>query len=272
MILEGLTVIHYIVLTPLRLLNAILYNILIHCTACFYDLLLEVLLPSAYDEGAGAVWPWISRFPLRLGKYLIWHGFLTVLESVIWTVVDIFIPAKTLYHVTSLEASKTITCDPNRNSHLRYYSDDASGNFMSSMGQNNTWAGRGVYFAINPLLALKYSKYTDEPVMIVCRVSVGRIISYALMPDYVYNQAGGGGDHKQLNIFADKHGYTTGEWFNDRHHWEYCLFDWQYGYNDLWRIRPLYVINLSTGRIQHITGGMQHWLFYNGVLKSLRIK
>lgn len=271
-VLEIVMVIHYIALTPLRLLNAVLYNIVVHCTACFYDLLIEVLRPCDDTEGADGVWQWISHFPLRLFKYLIWHGFLTVVESVIWTVVDVFIPAKTLYHGTDRNASDAITCDPNRNRHLRSYSSGTSGNFMSSMGQNNTWAGRGVYFAINPLLALKYSNYTGDPVMIVCRVSVGRIISYALMPDYVYNQAGSGGDHKQLNIFADQHGYTTGEWFNDRHHWEYCLFDWQNGYNDLWRIRPLYVINLSTGRIQHTTGGMQHWLFYKGVLESLGIK
>ena len=75
-----------------------------------------------------------------------------------------------------------------------------------------------------------------------------------------------GGD--EINKFADAHGYTTGEWFNG-YVWEYCLFDWQNGYNDLWRIRPIYILNLRTGLAQHIRGGMQHWLFYKGVMDNL---
>lgn len=105
--------------------------------------------------------------------------------------------------------------------------------------------------------------------MIACRVSMGRVITYTLMPDYVYNQAGGGGNHDKINQFADAHGYTMGEWYNYNRVWEYCLFDWQNLFNNPWRIRPIYMLNLRTGRAQHVTGGMQHWLFDNGVLKSL---
>ena len=105
--------------------------------------------------------------------------------------------------------------------------------------------------------------------MIACRVSMGRVISYALMPDYVYCQAGGGGNHNKINEFADDHGYTMGEWYNHKRVWEYCLFDWQNLFNHPWRIRPIYMLNLRTGRAQHITGGMQHWLFDKGVLENL---
>ena len=104
--------------------------------------------------------------------------------------------------------------------------------------------------------------------MIVCRVSLGRVISYALTPDSVYNQAGQYGNHAEFNRFADAHGYTTGEWYNGKV-WEYCLLDWQNGYNDLWRIRPVYVLNLRTGLPQHIRGGMQHWLFDAAVWRNI---
>ena len=271
-ILEILSIVMYIVTTPLRLFNAIVYNIFVHCITGIYDLLFEVLMPCDVDEGRGSFGLWILFFPWRLIKYPIFHGILTIIESVLWTVIDVFIPARTLYHGTDLDAANAITSDPNRNSHLQMMSDWSWGNFVSSSSPNCSWAGRGVYFAISRRLAIAYSHraagYSD-PVLIVCRVSMGRVINFSLMPYFVYMQAGNGGDHDRLNKFADEHGYTTGQWYNTRGCWEYCLFDWQNGYNDLWRIRPVYILNLNTGRAQHISGGVQHWLFYRAVWKNI---
>lgn len=271
---EGITIVMYVVTTPLRLANAIVYNIFVHCIIGIYDLLYEVLVPSAPDEGRDDVWTWIGMLPYRFIYYAMWHGFLLVLESVIWTVVDIFIPALTFYHGTTLNAANSIICDPERNDYLKKTSGWASGNFMASNTPNRTWAGRGVYFAIKRKLAMDYSGddrsgLGGDPVMIVCRVSIGRVISYALTPDYIYRQAGNGGWHDEFNKFADANGYTTGEWYNPGGVWEYCLLDWQNGYNSPWRIRPVYILNLRTGLAQHITGGMQHWLFYKNVLDNL---
>ena len=271
---EAITVVMYIATTPLRLLNAIIYNIFIHCITGIYDLLLEVLAPSDDKEGARDVWTWIYMLPFRVAYYALWHSSLMIVESVIWTVVDIFIPARTFYHGTNLNAGLSIVCDPHRNRHLKNVSKWSSGNFLASSDENCSWAGKGVYFAIQRGLALAYSGSNrsgrgGDAVMIACRVSVGRVISYALMPDNVYAQAGGGGRHGEINEFAEKNNYTTGEWYNPRGVWEYCLFDWQEGYNDPWRIRPIYMLNLRTGRAQHISGGMQHWLFDKGVLKNL---
>ena len=272
--MEIITVVMYIVTTPLRLANAIIYNIFIHCVTGIYDLLLEVLAPSDDNEGAENVWRWIYMLPWRMLKYVFWHTFLLLLESVIWTVVDIFIPARTFYHGTNLNAGKAITSDPNRNRYLQDTSRWTSGTFMASSDPNCSWAGRGVYFAIQRRLALAYSGSNrsgigGDAVMIACRVSMGRVISYALMPDYVYSQAGGGGKHDEINKFADANGYTMGEWYNYAGVWEYCLFDWQNRYNHPWRIRPVYVLNLRTGLAQHITGGMQHWLFDKAVLEDI---
>lgn len=271
---EVITVAMYIVTTPLRLANAVIYNIFIHCITGIYDLLLEVLAPSDYDEGGEGVWPWIYMLPWRLLKYPLWHGTLLVVESAIWTVVDIFVPALTYYHGTNLNAGNAITSDPHRNRYLQNTSEWSSGTFLASSTPNCSWAGRGVYFAIQRSLAMAYSGDNrsgigGDAVMIACRVSMGRIISYALMPDWYYNQTGQGGNHDQINIFADANGYTAGEWYNPRGVWEYCLFDWQNRYNHPWRIRPIYVLNLRTGRAQHITGGMQHWLFDHEVMEDL---
>lgn len=262
---ETITVVMYVLTTPLRLYNATVYNLGFHCILGLYDLLIEVLMPSDPGEGGEGAGQWIVMLPYRVFYYLVWHGVLLVTESLIWTAVDVFIPARTFYHGTSLNAAHQLLCDPQRNDHLKRTSGWCSGNFMSSTTQNRTWGGRGVYFAMKRSLAMSYgdddrSGLGGDPVMIVCRVSLGRVISYALTPDSVYNQAGQYGNHAEFNKFADAHGYTTGEWYNGRV-WEYCLLDWQNGYNDLWRIRPVYVLNLRTSLPQHIRGGMQHWLF-----------
>jgi uncharacterized protein YraI len=273
---EVVTVVMYIVTTPLRLANAIIYNIFIHCVTGIYDLLLEVLAPSDYKEGGEGVWTWIYMLPWRFLKYAVWHVALLLIESVIWTVVDIFIPARTFYHGTNLNAGKAITSDPHRNRYMQNTSGWSSGTFLASSNNDCSWAGKGVYFAIQRRLALAYSGdnrsgYGGDAVMIACRVSMGRVISYSLMPDYVYRQAGGGGKHGEINKFADAHGYKMGEWYNYAGVWEYCLFDWQNRYNHPWRIRPIYMLNLRTGRAQHVTGGMQHWLFDKDVMEDLGI-
>ena len=48
-------------------------------------------------------------------------------------------------------------------------------------------------------------------------------------------------------------------------YWEFCMLDWQNRYNHSWRIRPVYVFNFRTGKVQHINGGMRHWLFDSSV-------
>lgn len=267
-----LTVLLYIAITPLRLLNAVIYNLLIHCVTVMYDLLFEVFMPCDPKEGASNVWRWILMFPWRLLKYPLFHGLLTVIESVIWTVVDIFVPAITMYHGTNLGASELIVRDTQRNKFLRNTSQWTYGTFMSSSDHNSSWGGKGVYFASNRAVARAYGSRagSDDPVMIACRVSLGRVINYALTSNHVFNQTGPSGNHGELNKFGVDHHYVTGEWWNDGgDYWEYCMFDWKNRYNHPWRIRPVYVLNFRTGRAQHISGGMQHWLFDNAVLNDL---
>ena len=257
---EVLKVINYILITPLRLLNAIYYNILVHGLFALYDLWVEVLIPCNEREGNGNFWLWLVLLPWRVIRYPIVHGALAILESVLWTIIDVFIPAITLYHGTDLTAGESIAGSRKRNKDLSW----KSGTFTAS---DSSWGGIGVYFAAQRRVAHGYSvspyRLSDNnPVIIVCRVSPGRIINYSMAPEYVYYAAGANGNPATLNKFAEKHGYTTGEWWNQRGgYWEYCLFDWQNLYNNRWRIRPLYLFNVRTNFVQHIKGGMAHWTF-----------
>ena len=105
--------------------------------------------------------------------------------------------------------------------------------------------------------------------MIVCRVSLGKIMNYGLAPRYIHSNTGDGGDHALITKYAKEHGYTTGEWWNRYGYWEYCMYDWKNAYNNPWRIRPIYVFNFRTGLAQHIKGGCRHWLFSKMVIRDI---
>ena len=211
-------------------------------------------------EGKGDFWKWLLMLPWRVLRYPVFHGTVALLESVVWTVIDVFVPAVTLYHGTDLTAGQSIAGSRNRNEDLNW----KSGTFTASQ---SSWGGIGVYFASRRRVAMRYAcdpyRLSDSnPVIIVCRVSPGRIINYSLAPGHVYYSTGGNGDPKKLNSWSQGHSYTTGEWWNDYGgYWEYCLFDWQNLYNSRWRIRTIYVYNLRTRLFQHIRGGKAHWFF-----------
>lgn len=55
-----------------------------------FNYVMEVILPSEDKEGHDDFIRWILFLPYRIIKYVIWHGSLTIIESVIWTVIEVF--------------------------------------------------------------------------------------------------------------------------------------------------------------------------------------
>ena len=263
-VLDVLQVIMYILITPLRFLNSVLYNIFVHGLSEMYDLIYEVFVPCDWDEGKGDFWQWLLYFPVRLVKYPIYHGGMMLLECFAWTVIEIFVPTVTMYHGTNLAAAESICGSADRNSYLKLNQDWRAECFTTGAA---AWGGFGIYFTPRRPVARSYSvralgSSADVPVFIAVRVSLGRIINYSLTPHFVYRQTGYGGKHSFLNAYGMQHGYVTGEWWNaGGGYWEYCMFDWQNKYNYPWRIRPLYIFNCNYNNIQHIPGGMAHWSF-----------
>ena len=253
----------YFALFPLRILNAVYYNIVIHNIYEFSNYVLEVVAPSDEEEGGEGFWKWLALLPYRFFKYVVGHGILTLLESVIWTVIDTFVPAVTLYHGTAESCADSMLCDPKRNKSRRRFSGWLSG--IWNVGGGN-YAGDGIYFGIFRKTLRNYQNGSA----IVARVTMGKTIDVALMPNYVVRQAG----HPNASAVSDwglDHGYVSGEWWrSDRNTkwWEICLYDRQNRYNDSWRIRPIYAINSDTGVMQRVPGGTAHWFFREIVLKD----
>ena len=249
----------YVLLTPLRLVNAIYYNMIVHCCFEFYNLIIEVLSPANSKEGANNFFLMLILIPWRLIRYVLFHGSLTLIESAIWTIIDTFVPALTLFHGTDYDASVSIT-NAGRCGDCDYYTG------IWNVGGGN-YAGNGIYFAPARSTAIHYSRGS----LIVCRVSLGKVLDLGLAPYNIYRQCG----YPNATGATDwglRHGYTTGEWWRGDYHanwWEYCMYDWQERYNFSWRIRPLYVLDMNEKRLQRIPGGMCHWLFREMVIKDI---
>ncbi|MBO7051557.1 MAG: hypothetical protein J6W24_02720 [Prevotella sp.] len=267
--LYPIEIILYILITPLRFINAVYYNIIVYTISELYDLIMEVVSPSDEKEGEDSILLWIVMLPYRILKYPIFQGLLVVIEAVVWTVIDIFIPTVTMYHGTDLSAAQSIV----GNDWLKgKYCSWTDGTFCSS---RYGWAGAGAYFgsAISTAEAYAYDCHRlsdNNPVMIVCRVSLGKILNYRLAPSFIHDNTGPYGHHSIINDYAEREGYTTGEWWNYNHnYWEYCMFDWKNRYNHPWRIRPIYVFNFRTGMAQHIDKGFRRWLFSKSVFDDI---
>ncbi len=251
----------YVVLTPLRFVNAFFYNIVVHSSFEFFNYMGEIFDPTSSKEGGANFITWLLLLPLRLVKYG-WHYLLSLAESVFWTVIDTIVPALTLYHGTEQSASVSICQSPERIGSKSWYDG------IWRVGGGN-FAGNGIYFAPIRSTAEYYARSNTYKALIICRVSLGKVIDLGMAPKYVYNQCGSA-DALDATKWGLNHGYVTGEWWRgDREWWEYCMYDWQNRYNSSWRIRPIYIEDLNNKRVLRIPGGMAHWLFRNMVLADM---
>jgi hypothetical protein len=259
-IMQWIGYVCYVIVTPLRFVNAVYYNMFVHCSLEMLNYLLEVVAPYSDKEGGKNLVEWTLWLPWRILKYPMWHGSLTLIESSLWTVADTFIPTLTLYHGTASSASVSITQCPGRIDKGDWYTG------IWNVGGGN-YAGDGIYFAPARSTAFHYS----SGALIVCRVSLGKTLDLGLAPKDVYNQCGNPNAHGVTKWGLD-HGYVTGEWWRGdtrARWWEYCMYDWKNRYNYSWRIRPLYVLSLCDESIQRIPGGMAHWLFRKMVIEDI---
>ncbi len=234
----------YVLCTPLRFVNAVIYNIFIHIPCALHDYVAEVFYPMG--EGMrnlnkwDYLWQYFKKLPYRFCKFLLKRGTFTILESVVYTLVDIVVPTLTMYHGTSYAASHKIT----------------GGNKVEFIVGNGNYAGNGIYFGISKdTTAMHYQKGA----IIVARVSLGRVMNVNITPTNIRSCVKYNGNY--LTIWGLQHKVRTNEWWRDNCWWEYCMLQSSGVYRDSWRIRPLYIINVRTGFKERIYKGMAHWLF-----------
>jgi hypothetical protein len=181
-------------------------------------------------------------FPYRIVRYFL-ESLIKVSEGLVFTLVDTIIPALTFYHGTENGAGISIT---------------KPGKWRVG---NGNYAGSGIYFGIDKNVALHYAGRTSDSVIILARVSRGRIINLYLAPANIRQCVKNDGD--RITDWAKSNGYSCTEWGRTSGGWwEYCLVNPRDGrFIKTWRIRILYVKNIKTGEVERIWGGKSYWLF-----------
>lgn len=236
----------YVVCTPLRFVNAFYFNILVHLPCAYLDLVLETIHPSGHANVGVKVMRVIPNF----FKLVVLKGFATTVESILFVAVDTVYPALTLYHGTAWKAGISIT---------------KPGSWMSSEKDMRCWYGKGVYFAQARSTAEYYGRSKPDMVMIVSRVSHGRMLNLSLLSKRMYNNIGkdsnktGRITNNSLNkgypsvyVWAAADG-SQHKW------WEIVMLDRGGEYDYKWRIRPLYIVGIKDKARRRIFGGMSLW-------------
>ena len=240
----------YFVLAPLRFVNAVWYDLLVYGVFSLKDHYLEIFRPrvnlwTRQKKGFVYFLYWLFGLPVRVLK----NSFTFIaklLEGALFTAIDTIVSTLTMMHGTRLKSSVSISVPG-----------------IWRVGGGN-FAGTGIYFTMDKDTAKHYSGghgSGDEGVIIYARVALGHNLNLSVAPDkaqvYLKNH-----DGTELSRWGLKHHYTSYEWWRDDYNWwEYCMLSDRVGESiKTWRIRILYIYNLSDKKVQRIWGGKSFWL------------
>lgn len=240
----------YVLLTPIRFLNAVYYNVWVHGLWSIRDHISEVFNPKLNgmrrETGLKYAFFWLFGLPGRLVR----HSFMAILqlvEGITFVAIDTVLPALTMYHGTKRESSIKIT---------------KPGKWLVGRGD---FAGSGIYFTMDKSVARHYAERRGGEALLCARVTLGSVINLNFAPQKVYNYTKSHGTY--ITNWGLENKYTTVEWWrdddqNNNSWWEYCILNKRNGRPiKTWRIRILYVQNLGTGQKERIWGGKALWVF-----------
>jgi len=234
----------HIALTPIRIINALYFNIILYWSVIFCDSIFELLHPrlnyQRKGKRKGYILNWVIYFPYRLYNVFKRNG-LALLEGILMTGVDTVLPTYTMYHGTSFKGIATNIAQAGR-----WY-----------VGGGD-YAGSGIYFGFYRKTAEHYAKGEDHA-LIVARVTLFPCRNSATLPYRLRRKIGNDGagissgiqfPWKSIEHWRD-HDYAR--WF------EYCLIQAEKTgqYVRTWRARPICVIRHYLPK--RIWGGLSLW-------------
>lgn len=253
--------------TPLRIITALYFDVLMYLFVMLSDSLDELLHPKLgkmrHRKGFDYAWRWLFGMPLRF-LWLIFKNALAIVDSVMMLMVSIVWPTFTMYHGTSQEA----------------VFDIKKGNRWLVGGGN--YAGTGIYFGRSVKVAQHYSRgsssSTDHQRIIIARVTftmlrnVGTLFSEKRKD--VGNMGEGGNRLAQSIRFPF---FATELWRKDHGWWEYCLVRGgeQGSFISSWRIRGVGFASLKnqsqlSGTLERLWGGKAHYcLSFTNIIMTL---
>lgn len=243
-------VLAHLLLTPLRIINALYFDVMLYISVMLGDLVAELFDPKVggmrYKRKTQITYwtSFITRFPVQLITFFI-RGAITLLDSLFMFSMGVVLPTYAMYHGTDFERA------------------------ISNIGQEGQWkigggeyAGRGVYFGLNIKTARHYARGYRKQGIIVARVTLNPIrnISSLSKEDRIRVGSDGG----TLSITTSPLWATFEHWRDDEFAkwWEYCLIHrGNVGdYIKTWRIRPVAFLD-ENGKLTRLWKGQAHYSF-----------
>lgn len=243
-----LTLLIHILMTPLRIITSLYYDVLLFWSITIDDSLNELFDPKLgtyrKQKGFEYLWHWIYGFPHRF-LMLINRLFTIILDSFCMVGISILLPTFTMYHGTSLKkaASKI----------------GQQGNWFVGSGN---WSGTGVYFGVVKRVAVNYAPKNDDASVLIVRVSPTFVRPASTLKPNIRKYIKKDGEKLSKNLPFP---YKTIEHYrdnkiNNKTWWEYCLA--QPGkmnhYINTWRIRPV-AVSSTDDEIIRLWGGITHY-------------
>lgn len=232
----------HILLTPLRIITALYFDVLFYASVMLSDSVSELLFPRLRGmrnkTGSAYAIAYIVGFPWRLIRFLVINA-LTLLDMIFMFSMGVVLPTLTMYHGTDFNQA------------------------VSDIAQRGRWrvgsgdyAGLGVYFGIQKRTAEHYSNGNKG--LIVVRATLNFTRNAASL-----NQAGRrkiGNDGVSLSHSMSSLWVTIEHWRVDLSWWEYCLIHkGRIGdYIKTWRIRPVAFIG-DDGKLKRLWGGQVNY-------------
>jgi len=238
-------------LTPLRIINAIYFDVFLYWSVMIRDNLEELFKPKlgSYQEQTGKTYlfHWLYALPYRFIRFIL-SSLFTISDSFLMVGVSIVFPTLTMYHGTKFQGALTNIAQKGE----------------WKVGKGN-FVGSGVYFGITKKVASHYADKHDKGI-IVARITPTFTKTASTLSPKLRNYIGGfGADGDKLSQKMPFLFYTIEHWRNDfGGWWEYCITQSQ-GVGatiKTWRIRP--VILLREGEKGYnephrLWGGMYHY-------------
>lgn len=244
----------WVLTTPLRIITALYFDVLLYLFVMLSDSLGELFNPKLgamrFKKGFSYLWRWIVFFPKRLMWLVVKNGF-AVIDSVLMFFVSVAWPTFTMYHGTSKDSVVDIT---------------RMGRWLVGPGN---YGGSGIYFGRSPKVAISYSKGArhQEGRVIIARVTLTMLRNCATLRNEERKNVARPGEGGKILAQSIRFPYFATEfWRTDHKWWEYCILQ---GGKDgqhikSWRIRPIgYVLidgeRVLSGQLERLWGGKSHY-------------
>jgi len=243
-------IIHYL-LTPLRIINSLYFDVILYWSVMISDNLEELFKPKlgSYRQQRGMkyLFHWLYALPYRFLRFIL-ASLLTIFDSFLMMGISILFPTLTMYHGTKFQGALT---DIAQKGEWRV----GGGNF----------AGTGIYFGMTKRVASHYADASDKGI-IVARVTPTFTKTAATFSPKLRTNIGGfgssGDELSEKMIFPFR---TIEHWRNDFDGWwEYCITH-RGGAGAMiktWRIRPVILLRESEKgdkEPHRLWGGMYHY-------------